>query len=176
MTHWIASCPMLTAQYYRVMTHCIASCHYDLYMCSSDIYLLVQNSPLFKWFIFLIGGANNFCLQKSRVPTGRIGIHVYHLYIYTVEHTSGTFRLAGFQLFRPTRIYSSRYIFIQVVIEISRNPLKNSYMGVGISGTTWAIEMVHLSKFAEFHENLNRNTFNIDTQSQMVINVKTIIF
>ena len=35
---------------------------------------------------------------------------------------------------------------------------------VGISGTTWATEMVHLSKFEEFHENLNGNTINIDTQ------------
>ncbi len=36
--------------------------------------------------------------------------------------------------------------------------------GGDISGITWATEMVHLSKFAEFHENLNGNIFNIDTQ------------
>ncbi len=36
--------------------------------------------------------------------------------------------------------------------------------------------MVDLSKFAEFHGNLNGNNFNIDTQLQVIINVKIIIF
>ena len=49
-----------------------------VHMYSSDIYLLLrvlsQNLPLFRWFIGFIGGTNNFCLQKSRMPTGRIGI------------------------------------------------------------------------------------------------------
>ena len=46
--------------------------------------------------------------------------------------------------------------------------------GGGISGTTWATEMVHLLKFAEFHGNLNGNTFNIGTQLQIIINVKIV--
>ncbi len=36
--------------------------------------------------------------------------------------------------------------------------------------------MVHLSKFAEFHKNLNGNTFNIDTQLQIIIDDKIITF
>ncbi len=34
----------------------------------------MHHSALFRWFIGFIGGASNFCLQKSRMPTGRIGI------------------------------------------------------------------------------------------------------
>ena len=44
-----------------------------------------------------------------------------------------------------------------------------------ISRTTWATEIVHLSQFVEFHETLNGNTFNIDTQLQIIIHVKIII-
>ncbi len=33
-----------------------------------------HNASLFRRFIGFTGGANNFCLQKSRMPTGRIGI------------------------------------------------------------------------------------------------------
>ncbi len=38
------------------------------------IYLLAENSPLFRWFIGFIGGAHSFSLHKSTMPTGRIGI------------------------------------------------------------------------------------------------------
>ncbi len=44
--------------------------------------------------------------------------------------------------------------------------MRNPYGGGGISGTTWATEIVHLSKFAEFREDLNGHTFNIATQLQ----------
>ena len=50
------------------------------------------------------------------------------------------------------------------------NPMRNQYVGGGgISETTWATEMVHLSKFAEFHEDFNGHIFNIATQLQIII-------
>ena len=50
-----------------------------------------------------------------------------------------------------------------MVIKISANPVRNQDGGGGgvISGTTWPIEMVHLSKFAEFHKEMNENTLCI---------------
>ncbi len=42
------------------------------FMISTHVQL--RHLPLFTWFIGFVGGANNFCLQKSRMPTGRIGI------------------------------------------------------------------------------------------------------
>ncbi len=48
--------------------------------------------------------------------------------------------------------------------------------GGDISGTTWTTEMVDLSKFAEFGEDLNGNTFNIVTQLQIIKNIKIMIF
>ena len=49
------------------------------------------------------------------------------------------------------------------------------WQGGGIPGTTWATQMVHLSKFAEFYEDLNGNTSNIATQLQIIINVQIMI-
>ncbi len=46
---------------------------------------------------------------------------------------------------------------------------------MGISGITWATEMVHLSKFAEVREDFNGNTFKIATQLQMIKNIKIIV-
>ncbi len=61
----------------------------------------------------------------------------------------------------------------QVVTGISANPMRNPYVGVGgISETTWATEMVHLSEFAEFCEDLNGHTCNIATRLQMIVKCK----
>ncbi len=48
--------------------------------------------------------------------------------------------------------------------------------GGAILGTTWTTEMVLLSKFAEFCEDLNGNTFNTVTQLQKIANIKIMIF
>ncbi len=46
---------------------------------------------------------------------------------------------------------------------------------MGISETTWATEIVYLSKFAEFHEDLNGHAFNIATQLQIIMKCQKMI-
>ena len=46
--------------------------------------------------------------------------------------------------------------------------------GKGISGTTWPIEMVHLSKFAEFHQEMSGNIFTIASSLQISKRIRII--
>ena len=50
-----------------------------------------------------------------------------------------------------------------VIPEISVNLVRNlkGCIGGSISGTTWSTEMVHLSKFAEFHKEMHETLFCI---------------
>ncbi len=46
----------------------------------------------------------------------------------------------------------------------TKNTLGTNRVGLTTSDCTWATEMVHLSKYAEFHEYFNGHTFHITTQ------------
>ncbi len=45
---------------------------------------------------------------------------------------------------------------------------------MGISGTTWHTEIVHLSKFAEFSQGINGNIFSIASLLQITTNLRII--
>ncbi len=83
--------------------------------------------------------------------------------------------ITGFQLFRPWADFRPSRVDLDGNWDQCKSNEKSICRG-GISETNWATEMVHLSKFAEFHEDLNGHTFNIATQLQIMIKCQKMIF
>ena len=95
MTHWIATYAVLIASSELAWLTVLHHIHeaLDCIMLYVDCAILTRPGSwifmthritscamyIFRWYIGSVGGANNFCLQKSRIPTGRIGIFIYDI-------------------------------------------------------------------------------------------------